>query len=159
MDQPLPASAQRVQDTLRALGYACQVQELPASTRSAVEAAQAVSCDVAQIAKSLIFRRKQTHTPVLVIASGINRVNEKKIGEYLGESIGKANADYVREKTGFAIGGIPPVSHVEPIETLIDEDLFQYDVIWAAAGTPNAVFQLTPQDLVQMTTGTVVSVT
>ena len=132
--------------------------ELPASTRSAVEAAQAIGCRVEQIAKSLIFRSSQSGRPVLVIASGPNRVNEKKIGELLGEPIGKADADFVRQRTGFVIGGVPPVGHVEPLDTFIDEDLLKLDEIWAAAGTPNAVFCLKPADLVKITSGRVVAV-
>ena len=154
----LSPSAQKVQQALNAFGLPLYVLELPASTRSAVEAAQAVGCRVEQIAKSLIFRSSLSGRPVLVIASGPNRVNEKKIGELLGEPIGKADADFVRQRTGFAIGGVPPVGHAEPLETFIDEDLLKLDEIWAAAGTPNAVFRLTPLDLVKITSGRVVAV-
>jgi prolyl-tRNA editing enzyme YbaK/EbsC (Cys-tRNA(Pro) deacylase) len=154
----LSPSAQKVQDALNAFGVRLQVLELPASTRSAVEAAQAVGCKVEQIAKSLIFRGSITGRPVLVIASGPNRVNEKKVGELLGEPIGKAEADFVRQRTGFAIGGVPPVGHAEPLVTFIDEDLLKLDEIWAAAGTPNAVFRLTPQDLVKITSGRVINI-
>ena len=108
--------------------------------------------------KSLVFMSKETKKPVLVVASGSNRVNEKKIGEYLEEPIKKADADFVRESTGFAIGGIPPVGHASHIVTFIDEDLLSYKEIWAAAGTPHAVFPLTPDDLVKITGGRVVSV-
>jgi prolyl-tRNA editing enzyme YbaK/EbsC (Cys-tRNA(Pro) deacylase) len=154
----LSASAQKVQQALNAFGLPLQVLELPASTRSALEAAQAVGCQVEQIAKSLIFRSSQSGRPVLVIASGPNRVNEKKIGELLGEPIGKADADFVRQRTGFAIGGVPPVGHAEPLETFIDEDLLKLDEIWAAAGTPNAVFRLKPLDLVKITSGRVAAI-
>ena len=154
----LSPSAQKVQLALNAFGLPLQVVELPASTRSAVEAAQAIGCRVEQIAKSLIFRSSQSGRPVLVIASGPNRVNEKKIGELLGEPIGKADADFVRQRTGFVIGGVPPVGHTEPLETFIDEDLLKLDEIWAAAGTPNAVFCLKPADLVKITSGRVVAV-
>ena len=92
-----------------------------------------------QIAKSLIFKGKTSQKPILIITSGANRVNEKKVKEYIGEKLGKADADFVREHTGFAIGGVPPVGHIKPITTYIDEDLMQYDEIWAAAGTPNSV--------------------
>jgi prolyl-tRNA editing enzyme YbaK/EbsC (Cys-tRNA(Pro) deacylase) len=158
MAKELSTSAQKVQETLKALGFTCQVVELPNSTRTAVEAAQAVGCQVEQIVKSLIFKGKQTGKPVLVVASGPNRVNEKRLGELAGEAIEKANADFVRQRTGFVVGGVPPVGHVEPLQTFIDEDLLQYDEIWAAAGTPHAVFSLTPADLKVMTGGQVVSI-
>ncbi|MBX6352039.1 MAG: YbaK/EbsC family protein [Thermoflavifilum sp.] len=154
----LKPSAQRVQDAIRALGYNFTVLELADSTRTAAEAAAAVGCEVAQIAKSLVFRGEQTGEPVLVIAAGHHRVNEQRIADHLGEPIGKANADDVREQTGFVIGGVPPIGHARPLRTLIDEDLLQFDVIWAAAGHPHALFQLTPQALVAMTGGTVVRV-
>ncbi len=155
---PLSSSAQKVQDALDAFGLHLQVVELPASTRTAVEAAQAIGCQVGQIVKSLIFKGVQTARPVLVIASGPNRVNEKRIADLLGEPLGRADADFVRQHTGFVIGGVPPVGLAEPIETFIDQDLLQYPQIWAAAGTPNAVFALTPQDLVRIVTGRVVSI-
>jgi prolyl-tRNA editing enzyme YbaK/EbsC (Cys-tRNA(Pro) deacylase) len=154
----LSSSAQKVQDALDDFGVPLQVVELPASTRSAVEAAQAVGCQVGQIAKSLVFVSQDTRRPVLVIASGANRVNEKRIGELLGEAIAKADADFVRQRTGFVIGGVPPVGHAEPVQTFVDEDLLEYALIWAAAGTPHAVFQLSPVDLVRITSGRVVSV-
>ncbi len=151
-------SAQKVQDALRSFGLDNEVRELPATSKSAAEAATAIGCQVAQIAKSLIFKTKTTGRAVLIIASGVNRVNEKKIADYLGESIERPDADFVREKTGFAIGGVPPVGHFLKLETFIDEDLLQYETIWAAAGTPNAVFQLTPAELVRVTGGKVVSI-
>ncbi len=154
----LSPSAQKVQDALNQYGLQLEVVELPASTRSAVEAAQAIGCQVEQIAKSLVFRAEQTSRPILVIASGPNRVNEKRIHGYLGEAIGKADADFVRSQTGFVIGGVPPVGHTQPLVTFIDEDLLKLDEIWAAAGTPNAVFRLAPQDLVRITRGQVVNV-
>jgi prolyl-tRNA editing enzyme YbaK/EbsC (Cys-tRNA(Pro) deacylase) len=154
----LKPSAQKVQDAIKALGYTFTVMELPDSTRTAAEAAAAIGCEVAQIAKSLVFRRKNSNSPLLVIASGINRVNENRIAEWLHEPLEKADADYVREHTGFVIGGVPPIGHPESLKTLIDEDLFLYDVIWAAAGHPKAVFQLTPQALVKMTKGHILSV-
>jgi prolyl-tRNA editing enzyme YbaK/EbsC (Cys-tRNA(Pro) deacylase) len=158
MAKELSASARKVQETLKTMGFACEVVELPDSTRTAVEAAQAVGCRVEQIVKSLIFKGRQSGKPVLVIASGPNRVNEKRVGELLGEPIEKANADFVRQHTGFAVGGVPPVGHLEPLQTFIDEDLLQYSEIWAAAGTPHAVFCLTPKDLIAMTGGEIVSI-
>jgi prolyl-tRNA editing enzyme YbaK/EbsC (Cys-tRNA(Pro) deacylase) len=156
--EKLQSSAKKVQEALTALGLSCQVVELPASTRTAQEAAQAIGCTVAQIVKSLIFRGTRTGKPILVLASGVNRVNEKRLGEMAGEPIGKADADFVREHTGFAIGGVPPVGHSTPIETYIDADLLQYQEIWAAAGTPRAVFRLIPQDLQKMNHGSIVSI-
>ena len=103
-----------------------------------------------------MFRAKPSGRPVLVIASGANRVNEKKIAAELGEKLGKADADYVRAQTGFAIGGVPPVGHATEPATFIDRDLLQFAEIWAAAGTANAVFRLAPADLVEITGGKVV---
>ena len=156
MNQELSPSAQKVQDALSTLGLSLQVVELPGSTRTAVEAAQAVGCQVGQIVKSLVFKTKRSEKPVLVIASGQNRVDEKKIEALIGEPLGKADAEFVRQQTGFVIGGVPPVGHTTRLQTYIDEDLLQYQEIWAAAGTPHAVFCLTPRDLVKMTGGAVV---
>lgn len=150
MEQSLSASAQKVQAALTALGVEAQVVELTAGTRTAQNAADAVGCTVGQIVKSLVFRTCDTGRPVLVLASGVNRVNEQRLGDALGEPIEKADADFVRTQTGFVIGGVPPVGHIAPLRTLIDEDLLQYDVLWAAAGTPNAVFQLRATDLVRL---------
>jgi prolyl-tRNA editing enzyme YbaK/EbsC (Cys-tRNA(Pro) deacylase) len=154
----LTPSAQKVQDALNAFGLHLQVKEFPQTTRTSAEAAAAIGCEVAQIAKSLVFKGKQSGIAILVIASGVNRVNEKHIAALVGEPIERPNADFVRQKTGFAIGGVPPVGHAEPLETFIDEDLLMLDEIWAAAGTPNAVFRLTPDDLVKVARGRVVSV-
>lgn len=154
----LSSSAQRVQDALKSLGFQHEVVELQETTRSAAEAAAAVGCQVGQIAKSLVFRGKKSGKPLLVIASGSNRVNEKRMAELLGEPIERATPEFVREKTGFAIGGIPPVGHAEALETYLDEDLLQFPEIWAAAGNPNAVFKLAPSDLKAMTGGRVVQV-
>ena len=158
MPYTLSPSAQKVQDVLKSLGFSNQVTELQSTTRTSAEAAQAVGCRVEQIAKSIVFQGKQTHRPILVIASGPNRVNEKKIAEFISEPLGKADADYVRKRTGFVIGGVPPIGHLEKLEIFIDEDLLQYEEIWTAAGNPNAVFMLTPSDLVKITGGRVVSI-
>ena len=158
MPSNLSASAQKVQDVLAAHGLALTVVELPQSTRTAAEAAVAVGCTVGQIVKSIVFRAAQTQRPVLVITSGANRVSEKAVAALLGEPLAKADADFVRTRTGFAIGGVPPVGHVETPVTFIDEDLLAYGEIWAAAGTPNAVFRLTPSDLLALTSGQVVKV-
>lgn len=155
---PLGSSAQKVQEVLKSLGLELQVVELQETTRTSADAARAVGCQVGQIAKSLVFRGETTQRPILVIASGSNRVNEKRVGQLISETLGKADADFVRQKTGFVIGGVPPVGHAEKLEIFIDEDLLQYSEIWAAAGTPNAVFKLTPSDLVRMTEGQVVGI-
>ncbi|MEK7439528.1 MAG: YbaK/EbsC family protein [Chloroflexota bacterium] len=154
----LSPSAQKVQDTLQSLGFNLQVIEFEQTTRTSVEAAQAVGCEVGQIAKSLIFKGKQSGKAILIIASGANRVDEKKIKSILGEKVEKPDADFVREQTGFVIGGVPPVGHTQKLETLIDEDLLKFEVIWGAAGTPNAVFKLTPQELVKMTGGKIANI-
>ena len=158
MPSNLSASAQKVQDALAARGLALTVVELPQSTRTAAEAAVAVGCAVGQIVKSLIFRAAKSNRPVLVITSGANRVSEKGVAALLGEPLARADADFVRARTGFVIGGVPPVGHTEPPVTFIDEDLLAYAEIWAAAGTPNAVFRLTPADLLALTTGTVAKI-
>jgi len=149
---------QKVQDALKALGFSNQVLELQTTTRTSTDAAQAVGCRVEQIAKSIVFRGKQTDKPILVITSGPNRVNEKRIEESISEPLGKADADYVRKRTGFVIGGVPPIAHLEKPEIFIDEDLVKYEEIWAAAGSPNAVFKLTPSELIKMTAGRVMPV-
>ncbi len=158
MADELSSSARRVQEALQEQGFAFRVRELPASTRTVREAAEAVGCGVGQIAKSLVFRGKRTGAPLLVIASGANRVNEARLADLAGEPVTMADADFVRHHTGFSIGGVPPVAHVSPIRTWIDEDLLQYETIWAAAGTPNAVFELVPADLKKMTGGEVAQV-
>ena len=158
MSEGLSTSARKVQEALRAGGFSSEVVELPDSTRTAKEAAQAVGCQVAQIAKSLIFKTRESSKPVLVITSGSNRVNEQRLSELVGEKIEKADANFVRQHTGFAVGGVPPLAHPEPIRTFIDQDLLNFSEIWAAAGTPFAVFRLVPTDLEAMTGGKVVSV-
>ncbi len=154
----LSLSAQKVQDALKNLGIASQVIELPATTRTAQEAANTIGCRVEQIAKSIIFRGKSSGKAILVIAGGANRVNEKIIQTVAGEPIGKADPDFVREKTGFVIGGVPPVGHATPLEIYIDEDLLKLEEIWAAAGTPFAVFKLTPDDLQRFGAGKILAI-
>jgi len=149
----------RVAEALRARGVEAEVQELPDSTRTAPEAATALGCDVAEIAKSLVFRATESGDPVLVIASGADRVDEGRLAEAVGEPIGKADADFVRERTGFGIGGVPPVGHAQPLPIYIEENMLQLERIWAAAGTPRAVFgPVTPAELVRATGARVVSV-
>jgi len=148
-------TALRVQTVL---GPSFQVVEFEAGTRTAADAAAAIGCTVGQIAKSLVFRTLESNRPVLVVASGTNCVSEAKVAQVLGEAIGRADAAFVRERTGFAIGGVPPVGHAEAITTIVDRDLRTFGEIWAAAGTPNAVFRLTFDDLVRLTGGTIAEV-
>jgi len=155
---PLSPTAQKVQDLLTERGFDCTVIEHAESTRTAEEAADRAGCLLGQITKSLIFKGRQSGKPILVLTSGANRVNEKLISEYAGEPIGRADADFVRNVTGFAIGGVPPLGHAQPMETYLDEDLLQYPTVWAAAGTPNAIFELTPGALLEMTSANVARV-
>ena len=154
----LSPSAQKVQDALRSLGYDFTVIEHVESTRTAQEAADRAGCELGQIIKSLIFKGKTSGKPILVLTSGANRVDEKLISEYAGETIGRADADFVRSTTGFAIGGVPPLTHAQKMETYLDEDLLGFKTVWGAAGTPNAIFELTPDALQKMTGGRVVRV-
>lgn len=159
MTQTLARASKSVQLALDENNIASKVVELPSSTRTALDAANSIGCTIEQIAKSLIFKTKDTNKPVLILASGPNRVNEKTIEFHLGEKIVKADADFVREATGFAIGGIPPIGHRTKIENIfIDEDLLKYEELWAAAGTPNSVFSMRNPDLLKMTSGKVISV-
>lgn len=158
MISPLSEKAQKVQQFLTSLGLAVEVKELPQSTRTAQEAAQAIGCSVGQIAKSLVFRGVHTGKAILVVASGLNRVNEARLAELTGEPLAKADASFVRMHTGFAIGGVPPIGHASPLETYIDKDLLQYKEIWAAAGTPHAVFKLTPEELQKIVAGKIISI-
>jgi prolyl-tRNA editing enzyme YbaK/EbsC (Cys-tRNA(Pro) deacylase) len=128
------------------------VSTFPEGTRTAEDAAAAIGCDVAQIVKSLVFRRAGG-AALLVLASGRNRVDERKVEALVGEAVGKADAAFVRDATGFAIGGVPPAGHREPLETLVDEDLLQHTVLWAAAGTPRTVFPIKPWELMALTGG------
>lgn len=158
MSESLSASARKVQEALSAAGIDCRVVELPGSTRTAAEAASAVGCRVEQIAKSIVFQGRNSGRPVMVITSGSNRVDEKKLRDLISEPVKKADAEFVRLHTGFAIGGVPPVGHATPLEIYVDEALMAYSEIWAAAGTPHAVFKLTPQDLVRMTKAKTVNI-
>jgi prolyl-tRNA editing enzyme YbaK/EbsC (Cys-tRNA(Pro) deacylase) len=159
LTKSLSPSAKKFQESLQALGSELIVVELPDSTRTAFEAAQAIGCQVGQIAKSIVFQATPSGRPALVVASGSNRVNEAVIAAQIGEVIKKADADFVLQHTGFIIGGVPPVGHSEHLVTFIDQDLLQYDEIWAAAGNPHAVFRLTPNALVRMTGGLVLKIT
>lgn len=149
---PQSPSVARVAEALRAAGLPNEILELSESTRSSAEAAAALGCDVAQIAKSVVFRSGAGRA-VLVVASGANRVDEGKLAALLGERILKADADFVRERTGFVIGGVAPIAHASPPHVFLDEDLFAFARVYAAAGSPFAVFALTPAELERMTQG------
>jgi prolyl-tRNA editing enzyme YbaK/EbsC (Cys-tRNA(Pro) deacylase) len=153
MHTELSPSARKVQESLDSAGVNCRVMELEVSARTAAEAAEAVGCAVGQIVKSLVFRGKNSGNPVLALVSGKNRVDEKLLETACGEPVGKADAAFVRDRTGFAIGGIPPLGHAEPLCPIIDQDLLEYPEVWAAAGTPRALFRITPADLLAVTAG------
>ena len=154
----LPESAARVAAAAHALGLAVEVREMPDSTRTAVEAANACGCTVGQIAKSLIFRGRTTKTPFLLLVSGDNRVDEKAVAATIGEALKRTDADDVRALTGYAIGGVPPLGHATALTTFFDEDLLAHDVVWAAAGTPHAVFAVAPAALAEAVGARVIAV-
>lgn len=154
MKSATAASALRVQEHL---GPDYTVLEFEKSTRSAADAAGAIGCEVAAIAKSLIFELDDG-SPLLVIASGRNRVDEARITQLIGQSVHRPDADFVRRHTGFSIGGVPPVGHPQPLPVVLDEDLLNQPKIWAAAGTPNAVFRLSPEQLIELTNGRIAAV-
>jgi len=151
-------STERVAAALREHGIEREILTFEASTRTAADAAAALDCDVAQIVKSLVFRGAESDRPVLVVASGAGRVDESVITEVVGEPITKADPAFVRDRTGFAIGGVAPLGHLEPPIVVVDEDLLALDVLWAAAGAPNAVFTLAPDELVQISGGRIARV-
>jgi Cys-tRNA(Pro) deacylase len=152
-------SVRKVEKALKAHGLECQVLNMKETTRSAQDAANSLGCRVEQIVKSLVFMTKKTKKPILVVASGANRVNTKKIRKVLSEPIKMADPDFVRAKTGFVVGGVPPLGHSSSLKTFIDEDLLKYPVIWAAAGSSNTMFKLSPDDLQKITQGQVIAVT
>jgi prolyl-tRNA editing enzyme YbaK/EbsC (Cys-tRNA(Pro) deacylase) len=147
----------RVRDCLMALGMIDTIIVTPEATHTAQAAADALACDVGEIAKSIIFRTESDRA-VLVITSGRNRVDEKKIVALLAEKIGKADADFVRDATGFVIGGVAPVAHARPGLILFDEDLCAYPAIYPAAGHPNTMFRISPTDLVRITSARIANV-
>ena len=157
MSEALSPAAERVQELLRAAGSEARVRQLPVTARTAADAAAAIGCTVAQIAKSLVFKTG-SGKPVLVIASGVNRVDEAKIAAALGEPIGKADAGFVRDSTGYAIGGVAPIGHDTPPRIFIDRDLRQHATLWAAAGHPHAVFPQSPAELERLTRGAVIEI-
>lgn len=154
----LKKSSQKVQEILQSHNLDISVIEFPDTTRTSQEAASVIGCEVAQIAKTLIFKGKKTQQPICIIASGKNRVDENKVEQYVGEAIERPDADYVLQHTGFVIGGVSPVGYQFNISPLIDEDLLNYEIIWAAAGTPFSVFKISPQDLIKITQGKIVNI-
>jgi prolyl-tRNA editing enzyme YbaK/EbsC (Cys-tRNA(Pro) deacylase) len=154
----LKPAAQRVQDALAAKGLASEVRHMTQTTRTAEDAAAACGCKVGQIVKSLVFRGARSGNPYLLLVSGSNRVDEKGVAARIGESLKRPDAQYVRDMTGFAIGGIPPLGHDRPLATYLDEALLTFDVVWAAAGTPDAVFPVAPADLAKATGASVIPV-
>ena len=159
MVNDLPAAATRVQAVAETLGLPVRVTIMPAATRTADEAAAACGCAVGQIVKSLIFKGKESGRAYLLLVSGANRVNEEAVGVRLGEAIVRPDADFARSTTGFAIGGIPPFGHATPLVPWLDADLLQYETVWAAAGTPHAVFAVDPNRLRDATRAIIIAVT
>ena len=157
-DTPLPDSVQRVAAALAAAGHADAPVWLDSAARTAQQAADALGVAMGQIAKSVIFRRRSDEVAVLVVTSGDRRVDEKKVAALVG-AIGRADADFVKARTGFAIGGVSPLAHATPPVTLVDRELFSFERIWAAAGHPHAVFPLAPGDLQRLTGAPVADVT
>ena len=153
-----PEGFQRVSHALAQAGHAHAPLWLTVAARTSQEAADALGVQVGQIAKSVIFKRKSDDVAVLVVTSGDRRVDEKKVAAQTG-AIGRADAEFVKAKTGFTIGGVAPLAHASAAVTLIDRELFRFDEIWAAAGHPNGVFRLRPADLVALTGAPVCDVT
>jgi prolyl-tRNA editing enzyme YbaK/EbsC (Cys-tRNA(Pro) deacylase) len=147
-----------VAEDLRRLGVDTRIVTMPHSTRSAPEAAATIGCDVAQIVKSLVFRDAERDEPVLVLVSGADRVDESRLAGVVGRRVERASGSFVRERTGFAIGGVPPVGHSGPVRVYMDEGLVDHDLLWAAAGTPHSVFATTPSELQRATEAEVVSI-
>ncbi len=149
-DTNLPESVQRVASLLDAMQHDKPIVMLPETGKTSAEAARSLGCGVAEIAKSIVFRRLADDAAVMIVASGADRVDEDKVAALVGP-IGKANARFVKEKIGYAIGGVCPIGHITPSVVLIDQKLFNFDSVWAAAGHPHAVFNLTPAQLQAMT--------
>jgi prolyl-tRNA editing enzyme YbaK/EbsC (Cys-tRNA(Pro) deacylase) len=159
MRPPTNATAIKFQEQLKQLGLSGQVVEFEQTTRTAVDAAAAIGCEVGAIVKSLIFKTELSGQAVLVLTSGSNRVSEPYVESLVDDKLGKADADFVRSATGYAIGGVPPFGYSALPHVFIDEALLGYETIWAAAGTPNAVFPLTPADLQPLTGAKAIKVT
>ena len=152
------SSVARVRQAINQLNLSTELKELPGSTRTAPEAAEAVNCQVGQIVKSLVFKTIPDNQPLLILTSGSNRVDEKHLSKLTGQKISFAKPDFVRNQTGFAIGGVAPLGLKKEIPPYIDQDLLLFTVIWAAAGSPRTVFSITPQKLVEITDAKIISV-
>lgn len=142
-----------VLQALQNAGISTTIQTFPSSTRTALDAANSIGCSVGQIVKSLIFRLIGSDTPVLVLISGSDRASEERLAQVLKDKVERANADFVRQQTGYSIGGVPPLGHPEKLRTIVDDNLLQYETIWAAAGTPHSVFSVTTTELLRATSG------
>lgn len=145
----LSSRAREFQNLLDRKNLGLTVQELPDLTRTAEEAADALDCSKAQIVKSLVFRDAEINEPIVILVSGVNRVDVKNVSQATGIQLAKADADFVKEKTGYSIGGVPPIGHKEAAMIIVDHDLLKFDEVWAAAGTPHAVFCI-PGDVTQI---------
>jgi prolyl-tRNA editing enzyme YbaK/EbsC (Cys-tRNA(Pro) deacylase) len=151
-------AAEKVQKIIDEMGLDSQIVEFSESTRTSAEAAAAIGTTLGQICKSILFAagEGEAASPVMIIASGANRIDTGKVQAHVGSTLHKANAAFVRDKTGFAIGGVPPFGHIQPLTLFIDQDLLQYEVVYAAGGTPNAIFPIKPTELVRITGGEVI---
>jgi len=158
MTKNLSPNSQKVQKALKKLKLEREIIQLPQETRTALQAAKAVGCHLGQIAKSLVFKIKKTGQPILIITSGKNQVDEEKIAKKFGLTLELAKAEFVKAKTGFTIGGVPPIGHSTTIKTFLDKDLFAYQTIWAAGGHPKTIFKLTPEELKRITQGQIIKV-
>ena len=154
----LPQSAEKVAEALHLAGLDASIVQMPSSTRTAEDAAKACQCMTSQIVKSLVFQGKTTKSPLLLLVSGTNMVDVKKVAGPIGEKLSRPDAAYVREVTGFAIGGIPPLGHATPLATWFDEDLLRHETVWAAAGTPDCVFSVDPKKLSQAANASIIRV-
>jgi prolyl-tRNA editing enzyme YbaK/EbsC (Cys-tRNA(Pro) deacylase) len=155
----LTPAEQRVADALSQFGLPGKVIVLETLATTAVMAADALGVEVGRIVKSLIFKGAETGKPYMLLVSGANRVHEKRVGRQLGEVLERADADFVKDVTGFSIGGVSPFGHPAPLSMVIDEAFFTFDTIWAAAGNPRSVFEITPADLERTTGATRMNVT
>jgi prolyl-tRNA editing enzyme YbaK/EbsC (Cys-tRNA(Pro) deacylase) len=158
MNAPLSLTALRVQEVLRSLGSSAVIVEHAEACRTSAEAAVVLRCSVGQIAKSVIFKGATSGQSILVIASGANRVDTAKVANIVGETPGKANPEFVREHTGFVIGGVSPIAHVKPGKVLFDQDLLQFDAVFPAGGTPQAMFRIEPRELLKISGATLADV-
>ncbi|MEM7563696.1 MAG: YbaK/EbsC family protein [Pseudomonadota bacterium] len=149
----MKSSNQKVLDKLESLGIPVEIKFLDDDVRTAALAATALGCEISQIANSLIFRDLENDQAVLIMGAGGHRIDLERVTRLTGLNLGKANADFVREHTGFAIGGVPPVGHHQTLRTLLDSRLKNHDRLWAAAGTPESIFSMSADDLQRMTSG------